>query len=171
MFTDDAGEKLPFSDVLTRQVIKVDPFKQGTDLRNFGIHDLGGKVVITFEEDILNQAALALQELFKLPSFTIVVEQLDGNDGVTKTTTFSKTHISEIKHGVLDYAGGGSTTERMALEIPMIEGNKIEALRQDPVVDVLLTLLKGLKISVNKPGKPGTVQPVVTFSFQEVQIT
>lgn len=168
-FHDDNGVKLPYSDELAMQAVKVSSFLQGNN--SFGLTS-SDTVVVTLQDDVTCRAARAVQELFNIPSgnFKFIVEYLDGNEGLIRTATFSFCRLATVEHGELDYAGG-SSRERLRLNIPHREGSLIDALKENPAALAIMTLLNGASMSVTDPESNATVETTLSISYETVELT
>lgn len=162
-FQDEAGVKLPYSDSLAMQVVRLSSFAQSA----------GCSILVTLEDDVTNYAAKAVQELSRIPSgnFKLVIEYLDGNEGVIRTATFDLCRLELVEHGDLDYAGSRSRDERLRLHIPLREGSLIEALNESPAARAVLTVLNGASFTVAGEADTATVQTLLSISYESVELT
>lgn len=163
-FYDVDGNKLPYSDLITRQVTKISKLKQ-VSCASFGLQ-FPTEFKMEFEEDIQNQAMLGVQELFNLENFIVKIEMTDGADNIVKTTTTKDVSISEIQHSDVDYSSSATHRQSLNLKIPELLGEKIDKLREDPIADTIFTLLEHSQFEIYKEtGFAGSLKSTVVFKY------
>jgi hypothetical protein len=172
-FLDEQDVKLPYSDSLALQVIRLSSFTQGGGLSQYGLQS-AETVLVTLQDDITNYGARAVQELFNLPSgnFKLVIEYLDGNDAIVRTATFGLCRLTQIDHGELDYAGGYSNDQRLRLNIPMREGSLINTLMENPAAMAVMTVLNGASFTITGDSDvTALVETTLSISYDSVKFT
>jgi hypothetical protein len=161
-FYDVDGNKLPYSDLITRQVTKISKLRQ-VSCANFGLQ-LTTDFKMEFEEDILNQAMLGVQELFNLENFTIKIEMTDGAN-VVKTTTIKDVSITEIHHGEMDYSSATVNYHSYIKIDGTFGADAIVKLRADPTVDDIFTLLEQSQFEIFKETGVPALKSTVVFKY------
>lgn len=161
-FLDEEGVKLPFSNNIAMQVVKVSSFTHGF-----------GQIVVTVEDDVTNVAAKGIQQLFELPSgnFQLVIDYLDGCESVVKTATLGFCRLDLVEHSGLDYAGSPRRYERLRINVPTREGSLIDALNEHPLATALVTMLNGSSVAVEGDPCESTARTVLSITYDHVKLT
>ena len=89
-------QPLPESEKLSRQLVRM----SDVELRDFYIN----KMVVHFEDDVINQTFSLLKSLERSKTFTMKVEYVDGNEAALRTHYIKGAKITNVLFGKLDYA-------------------------------------------------------------------
>lgn len=132
-----------------------------------------GSIYVKIQDDVSGHALKALQQLWNCPEFTVVIEHLDGNIGVTGTYTLSKCTVDTIEHGDLDYAGGRSYSPRLTFSTKEWIGTDIDELAAHPATAAAVKLLNGTTMTFQDESMMGAacVEHLAMIHYEQLEIS
>lgn len=168
-FLDDDKQKLPISDQLSNQVVRIDGIEQRVD--RLGVSNHGS--IIDFQDDFMNYAFKGLLKLQEMESFTVAVDILDGADTILRTTYLRNAKLHSFAHADLDYSGRTVKAEvEVDAHFPQHVGEITNLISENPVAAAVLATMQGAQIRINAGknlAKPVSSELSAYFSYESTE--
>jgi hypothetical protein len=138
-FLDNDLNVLPFGNDLSCQLTSVSQITQRKSTTPQHLAPLND-CCINIQDDVTGMTSRAIQDLYKLDSFSVKINMLDGCSGIVKTTILTGCNVSSIEHSDLSY--GGNFGKRLNFKFPKVNPNELE----EPNVKLLIGVLGDMVI-------------------------